>query len=81
MRFQPKIQMPMKVDSRANAASPSMASGAPKMSPTKRENEDQFIPNWNSCTMPVATPMAKLMRKSRPKNFVRRSQVSLPVRT
>ncbi len=47
-----------------------MASGAPKMSPTKREYADQFMPNWNSCTMPVATPMAKLMRNSFPQNFV-----------
>ena len=36
-RPQPKIQSPMKVDSRKKASSPSMASGAPKMSPTKRE--------------------------------------------
>ena len=34
---QPKIHRPRKVDSRKNASSPSMASGAPKMSPTKRE--------------------------------------------
>ena len=33
-RFQPKKKMPIKVDSRKNAISPSMASGAPKMSPT-----------------------------------------------
>ena len=31
---QPNIHSPMKVDSRKNAASPSIASGAPKMSPT-----------------------------------------------
>ena len=36
-RSQPKIHRPRKVDSRKNASSPSMASGAPKMSPTKRE--------------------------------------------
>jgi len=47
-----------------------MAKGAPKMSPMKREYSDQFMPNWNSWTMPVATPMAKLMRKSLPQNFV-----------
>ena len=34
---QPKIQMPMKVDSRKNASSDSIASGAPKTSPTNRE--------------------------------------------
>ena len=33
-RFQPKIQTPMNVDSRKNATVASMASGAPKMSPT-----------------------------------------------
>ncbi len=48
------------------AISASRASGAPKMSPTKREYSDQFIPNWNSCTMPVTTPRAKLMRKRFP---------------
>ena len=32
------------------------------------------MPNWNSCTMPVTTPTAKLIRKSLPKNFVSRSQ-------
>ena len=36
-RSHPKIQMPSSVDSRKNAASPSIASGAPKTSPTKRE--------------------------------------------
>ena len=33
----PKIQRPMNVDSRKKAARPSIARGAPKMSPTKRE--------------------------------------------
>ena len=47
-RPQPKIQMPRKVDSMKNAASASIASGAPKMSPTMREYSDQFKPNWNS---------------------------------
>ena len=47
-----------------------MARGAPKISPMKREYSDQFIPNWNSWTIPVTTPMAKLMRKSLPQNFV-----------
>lgn len=36
-RSQPKIHRPMNVDSRKNATRASMASGAPKMSPTKRE--------------------------------------------
>ena len=33
---QPKIHRPRKVDSRKNAARPSIASGAPKMLPTSR---------------------------------------------
>ncbi len=77
---QPKIHSPRNVDSTKKAASASMASGAPKTSPTKREYSLQFIPNWNSCTMPVATPIAKLISRSLPKNFVRRSQRSSPVR-
>ena len=36
-RFQPKSHSPRNVDSRKNAASPSMASGAPNTSPTNRE--------------------------------------------
>ena len=36
-RSQPKIHRPRNVDSRKNARSPSIASGAPKTSPTKRE--------------------------------------------
>jgi hypothetical protein len=36
-RFQPKIQRPMNVASRKNAARPSTASGAPKTLPTNRE--------------------------------------------
>ena len=67
------------MDSRKKARSASIASGAPKTSPTKREYSDQFIPNWNSWTIPVATPIAKLMRKSFPQNFVRRFQTSWPV--
>ena len=63
-----------------NAASPSIASGAPKMLPTNFEYTDQFIPNSNSCTSPVATPIAKLIRNSVPKNCVSRSQRSSLVR-
>ena len=77
---QPKIQSPMNVASKKNASRPSSASGAPKTSPTKREYSDQFMPNWNSCTMPVTTPMAKLMRKILPKNRVMRRYSALPVR-
>ena len=36
-RFQPKIQIPRKVDSRKKAARPSMASGPPNTLPTSRE--------------------------------------------
>ncbi len=77
---QPKIQRPRKVDSRKKASSASIASGAPNTSPTKREYSDQFIPNWNSCTMPVTTPIAKLIRNSFPQNFVRRFHTSSPVK-
>ena len=39
------------------------------------------MPNWNSWTMPVTTPMAKLIRKRVPKNFVRRRYSGRPVRS
>ena len=80
-RVQPKIHSPMKVDSMKKATRPSIASGAPKTSPTNREYSLQFIPNWNSCTMPVATPSAKLIRNSLPKNLVSRYHAVLPVTT
>lgn len=80
-RLQPKIHSPMKVDSKKKAARPSIASGAPKMSPTNREYSLQFMPNWNSWTIPVATPMAKLIRNNLPKNLVRRYHAALPVST
>jgi hypothetical protein len=38
------------------------------------------MPNWNSCTRPVATPIAKLISSSVPKNRVSRSHASTPVR-
>jgi len=56
------------------------ANGAPNTSPTKREYWLQFMPNWNSWTMPVTTPIAKLIRKSFPKNLVRRRSDSRPWR-
>ena len=71
-RPQPKIQRPRKVDSTKKASRPSIASGAPKTSPTNREYWLHAMPNWNSCTMPVATPMMKLTRKSLPQNLVMR---------
>jgi hypothetical protein len=63
----------MNVDSRKKAASPSMASGAPETSPTWRESSLQFMPNWNSCTIPVTTPTAKLISISLPQNRAIRS--------
>ncbi len=38
------------------------------------------MPNWNSCTIPVTTPMAKLMRKSVPQNLVMRLYLGSEVR-
>src|SRR5262249_4483193 len=69
---QPNSHKPRNVDSRKNAASPSIASGAPKILPTSLEYADQFIPNWNSCTRPVTTPIARLMTSRVPKNRVSR---------
>ena len=77
---QPKTHSPRKVDSRKKAARPSIASGAPNTSPTKREYSDQFIPNWNSWTSPVTTPTATLITSSVPKNRVSRWCSGLPDR-
>jgi hypothetical protein len=44
--FQPNSHSPRNANSRKNAASPSIASGAPKTLPTGREYADQFIPNF-----------------------------------
>jgi len=74
----PKTHSPRKVDSRKNAASPSIASGAPKTSPTNREYCDQFIPNSNSWTSPVTTPMAMLMTRRLPKKRVSRRRSESP---
>ena len=57
-----------------------MARGAPNTSPTKRLYSLQAMPNWNSCTMPVATPIMKLIRKSLPQNLVIRRYSGFPVR-
>ena len=46
----------MNVDSRKKATVASMASGAPKMSPTNFEYSAQFMPNWNSSVMPGDHP-------------------------
>ncbi len=50
------------------------------MLPTSREYADQFIPNWNSCTRPVTTPIATLMTSSVPKNLVSRRYSSRSLR-
>ena len=39
------------------------------------------MPNWNSCTIPVTTPIAKLISISLPKNFVSRSHSGFLVRS
>ena len=70
----------MNVDSSMNAPRPSIASGAPNTSPTYFENDDQFIPNSNSCTIPVAVPIAKLIRNNVPKKRTSRSHFSSFVR-
>src|SRR6201987_4876319 len=77
---QPNSHSPRNVDSRKNAARPSMASGAPKMLPTSREYAPQSMPNWNSCTSPVTTPIATLMTSSVPKNRVSRRYSSFLLR-
>src|ERR1700721_1117154 len=77
-RSQPNTHRPRNVDSRKKASSPSMASGAPKMLPTILEYDDQFMPNWNSWTRPVTTPMATLMTSSVPKNRVSRRYSGRP---
>ena len=76
--FQPKTHNPRNVDSRKNAASPSIARGAPNTSPTKREYADQFMPNSNSWTRPVTTPTAMLISSRVPKKRVSRLSESLP---
>ena len=69
-RSQPNSHSPRNVDSRKNARMPSIASGAPNTPPTNLEYVDQFIPNWNSWTRPVTTPIATLIKSSVPKNRV-----------
>ena len=63
-RLRPKISRPRKVDSMKKAKIPSAARGAPKMSPTNPEKADQFVPNWNSMTMPLTTPVTKVTANS-----------------
>ena len=78
---QPNSQIPRNVDSKKNAVRASIASGAPNTSPMKRAYSDQFIPKWNSCTIPVTTPIAKLTKKILPQNCVSERYFSSPVFT
>src|SRR5690606_26432460 len=65
----PNIQTPINVDSIKNASNASTANGAPNTSPINREYSDQFIPNWNSCRIPVTTPIANDNKKTFPQNL------------
>ena len=77
----PKIHTPKKVDSMKKATNASIAKGAPKISPTKREYPDQFMPNWNSWMIPVTTPMEKLIKNNLPQNLAMCLYFSSPVFT
>ena len=59
-RVPPNSMSPRKPPSSMKAKIPSAARRLPKMLPTKREYADQFVPNSNSCTMPVAMPIEKM---------------------
>src|SRR5262249_5674033 len=48
--------------------------------PTSRDSATQPMPNWNSCTSPVTTPIATLITSSVPKNRVSRRYSSRSVR-
>jgi hypothetical protein len=50
-----------------------MTSGWPMTPPVARENDAQFVPNWNSIGMPVTTPSVKLI----PKIFAQKRATSL----
>ena len=59
-RSHPNTRIARNPDSRKNAKIPSAARAEPNTSPANRENRAQLLPNWNSITIPVATPMVKL---------------------
>src|SRR5690625_3873752 len=80
-RFHPNTQIPRKVDSIKKASSAAIASEGPNTAPTKREYDDQFIPNWNSLKIPVTTPTAKLINNKAPKNLVIFLYMFLPLIT
>ena len=69
----PNRTIPTNADSRKKANIPSAASGAPKMSPTYPEKRDQFVPNWNSMTTPLTTPITNVTAKSFVMNTDKRS--------
>src|SRR5438445_4760245 len=52
-RRSPNRNRPRNADSRKNENTPSMTSGWPMTPPVARENDAQFVPNWNSIGMPV----------------------------
>src|SRR5699024_3805872 len=68
-RSQPNTQMPKNVDSKKKANNPSIASEGPTASATDLEQSDQYIPNSNSCKIPVTTPTARLIKSGTAKNF------------
>src|SRR6478609_10483888 len=70
----------MNVASRKKVSNASMASGAPKTSPTNLEYSLQFIPNSNSRTMPVTTPTAKQIRNGLLQNLTIFRYFGFPVR-
>ena len=58
------MAIPRNIDSIKNANTASIARGLPKTSPTKREYTGQFVPNSNSSTIPVTTPIANITAKT-----------------
>ena len=69
---QPNSHSPRNVDSRKNAASPSHRQWRAEHVADQPRVRPQFIPNWNSCTIPVTTPIATFITSSVPKNLVSR---------
>jgi hypothetical protein len=80
-RSPPNNIRPRNPPSKANANTPSAASRLPNTLPTNREYCDQFIPNANSWTSPVAMPNAN----TSPYTFTQKTeacrQTGSPVRT
>ena len=78
--FQPNNHSPRNVDSRKNAARPSMASGAPNTSPTNREYVRPVHPELELLHQPGDHADAMLISSSVPKNRVSRRSSGLPDR-